>query len=607
MIGRFTHVRWSRRLTRLALIVVGFAAAGASLSDAGVQAEEPADAICLSGPARTPRSLPKARVLRVDARGWVEVTRTDDDQLAAVTVVTGFDGLDGGELARDLSRGEFGDVARYYRELAEAGMDDLATRTGLANALFLDGDLGGAVRAYTWAWSDYPGDPDLRNGLGNVLASVELVSQAYEEFVILAASPAYRAIALNNLGNAYQQANRLDRAVEEYTRAAAADPGLVAAHYNSGVAWMALGRMESAADAFRQVTRLAPSMAQGYLNEGLALLRSGQSVRAAVALHRARDLDPNSDSITLALALASQDVGLDEQAVVLFQQALLANPTDERIHHLLANSLVRTGRNAEAAATLKRAFALAPRDADDHFQLGLKLFLCDQPRSASEQFMQAMSKGRRDAEVFFALGQAMLQNGQTDAAVESLTVASRMKPEAAEIHFSLGLALSVADRLEDAVDEVKTAAALDPNDRNIHGMLTGLQLRAGDFAGCAQVGRALVRRHPELIAPRFDVALCLALDGKLDLAAEALEDALDHDLDGTMVHPLWRRVETLAEVRADAPGPYLLLALIHERRGNWSEAVEAYERFILVKPEQTWVQRALTRIHSLALEPSKGP
>ena len=587
------------RLVRMVMVTASVAAAGTLLSDSGVQADEGADAIQLPGPSSSSTKLPKARVLRVDERGWLEVTRSGRDELGAVTVVTGFDCEATDSICDALARGEFSETAQHYRDLVAAGMDGLEVRRGLANTLYLDGDLSGAIRAFAWASSDFPRDPDVRVGLGSALAELGIVPQASDELDSLISDPAYRAVALNSLGNAYRSARNLQRADEEYERAMAEDPRLVAAHYNHGITLLELDRHAEAAIAFREVTQRVPRLIEGYLNEGLALLQSGQSIRAAVALHRAQDLDPDHPAVLLALGLASQDVGMDAQAVRLLRRSLAHNEDDERIYNMLAASQVRTGHLEQAAETLKRGFALKPRDGDEHYQHGLKLFLCDDSNQASVHFLQAMAMGRRDADVFFAMGQALIQSGRSEDAVRALEVALRLKPSAPEIHFSLGLALQKSEDMPAALREFKIANALDPSDSDIPVVLMGLLRRTGDYDACAKVGRRLLDLHPEVVNPRFDISFCQALAGDFDQAAESLEDALDHDLDGTGVHNLWRQVGMLTATRVEQAGPYLLLAIIHERRGNWSQAVQAYEKFILVRPEPAWVGRALQRIHAL--------
>jgi hypothetical protein len=79
-----------------------------------------------------------------------------------------------------------------------------------------------------------------------------------------------------------------------------------------------------------------------------------------------------------------------------------------------------------------------------------------------------------------------------------------------------------------------------------------------------------------------------------------MEDALDHDTGGQEVVHFWKKLHKLVASKAGLPGLHLLLAMLHERRGNWSEALQAYERFILVSPTTGWTQKALVRIHELA-------
>ncbi|HOX41984.1 MAG TPA: tetratricopeptide repeat protein [Myxococcota bacterium] len=584
---------------RLGVCLVLLAAAGSLFSDMGVQADESEGLLSLPGPSAALAKLPPAEVVR-SGDGWLEVRRAHGARVASVTVLAPA-GCTGSEpLCERLQRGEFGRVAEELRRQAREGEDNADLRLGLADSLFLDGDLLGAMRVYSWAAADFPDAPGVHNGLGNVLAELGVVSQAQEEFGALTREPGYAAVAANNLGNALRNAGRMREAVEEYSRASRVDPELAAAHFNRGLALLDLDEAGPAAEAFRAATQRLPSLADGYLYEGVSRLRAGDAVLAAVALHRAEDVGGPGPALDLALGLACQQVGMHEESVRRLERALPVAGGDVRIHHFLVTSLLMTGRSERAEEVLEAAFTGQPDSADAHFAQGLRLLMIERPAAAVPHLRRALSLGRRQADVHFALGEALLQQGEIEEAVIALREAERLSPGTAAIHYALGFALRRADEGPGALVAFQRALALEPDDVDNHRALLEQQLLLGDFAGCSATGRGMVDRFPDQLPARFQTAFCLGLAGDLERMSEHLETALDQDVDGQGVLPLGRQLRALPSASEELAGVWLMRAMIHERRGDWSEAIVAYERFVRCHPSAAWARRAVERIHRLA-------
>lgn len=591
-----------RALIRLLLLGFPIVFASSMLSDGGVEAGE-AKSIRLPGPSMIQTELPRARVIAASKLGSFEVMRNQEEQAGPVTVVTGFRCDKWDQACNRVSGGAFLDAAALIREEIAAGKDNAAIRCGLGSTLFLEGDLAGAARAYAWAAAGFPRDPDIRNGLGNVFAELSQIDQAVEEFSELATHPGYSAVAHNNLGNVYRKANRFAEALSEYNRAIQEDPNLVAAHYNQAGILLQMGSYSEAANSFRETAAHAPKFGDSYLYEGLSRMRAKEPVLAAVALYRARELGLDNPAANLGLAVVCQELKLDGEAVEHFRRVLSTNPQEEKVYQMLSVSLVRLGRLDEAADSLETGFQYGNQDANAHFFLGLKLILCEKPEKASRYLMRAVSKGRRDSETFFALGQSLLQSGELEGAIRTLSLAARLKPEAPEIHLALGIAMHFKKDPDNAIREVRAAATIDPTDPHNRMILLDFLQDKADFSECAREGAQLVDDFPELVAPRFETAFCQGLSGKLDQAAETIEDALDQDTDGTAIHKVWKKLSLMVESGKNLPAPHLLLALINERRGNWSDAIYHFERFLLTSPSGEWSRRALQRIHSLAPSP----
>ncbi len=544
-----------------------------------------------------------AIVINAQSNGTIEIIRPDSTRLASALVMTGVSLKPSSQQMEALRRNDFVKMAVLYRNMVVSGYDTSTARLGLATALWLNGDLNDALHAFSWAKNKDPNSPSVHMGMALVMMELGAQDQAEQELSPLIDTPSQHAAALNNLGSLFREKNNLTLAKKQFYQALKSSPLLASAQYNLATTQMDMNNFKQAAIRIRKLAEQLPRVTEFYLNEGIAHIRAKEPILAAVALNRARELDHDNPAITLALGLTDQNLGLDTQAASLLTEAIEHNPGDERIHQLLATSLLRIGQVHRAAKVLEHAFALAPRNAEEQFQQGLKMLLCDKPILASDHFFKAMSKGKKDSNLFFAWGQSLLQADKVDAAIESLSVASRLNPASADIHFALGIALRTADKNDQAIREMKTASALKPNDLDMQILLMDTLRNTGKYNLCVQVGNEIMQSHPELVSPRFNLALCQALSGELELSIVTLNKAIKMDIDGVEIKSLWKQLKNLLESNTHNPGVYLLWATIQTQRGNWDIAIQAYEKFILSNPPKPWVLKALKKIRHLSPEP----
>jgi len=591
--------RRTRALGRLIVCGLVLLLASGVYSDSGVSASEGEVVDHLLEPVAPDFDTSQARIVSAADPGRLEILRILGDEPGPVTVLSGFDCDSLPRVCSQISAGSFAKAAGALRNRIDAGEDGAAIRCGLANVLYLQGDILGSAKAYTWAAAGYPEDRDIRLGLGNVFVALNQIDEAIREYENILGEPGYRAAAHNNLGNAYRAGDFPAAALAEYRRAAEADVELVAPLFNQAGVLMKQEKFGQAARIFRQVAHARPGLEDAYLFEGLSHLADSRMVLAAVALYRADELGLDRRVLHLALGSVCQELGHDADAARHLERAIEQDPEDQRVYQMLSVSLARLGRLESAGQVLEMGFLQGPQDADAHFIVGLKLFLCDQSQMATGHFMRSIAMGRRKPDTFFALGQSLLRVGQAESAIRAFRIAAMMSPEAPEIHFSLGVALAHADDLEGALREVKTAVALDPDDEDIGMVLMDLLRRVGDYSECARVGEQLIERNAELVAPRFEAAFCHSMARDFDSAAEAMEDALDHDVEGLEVRTASRRISQVIGSNSSEAGPYLLLSMIHERRGDWSDAVRALEQFIIFSSSKSWKRSAARKIRDL--------
>jgi tetratricopeptide (TPR) repeat protein len=120
-----------------------------------------------------------------------------------------------------------------------------------------EGDLDGALRAFTDAVAAAPSSAIAHNKLGTVYVDLERWDDAFSEFSKAAQLDPRHAPAHSNLGNVYRERARLDEAVACYQRAIAADPDYWVAHQNLGVVYKQQGRIADAVREFKTATRLS--------------------------------------------------------------------------------------------------------------------------------------------------------------------------------------------------------------------------------------------------------------------------------------------------------------------------------------------------------------
>jgi Flp pilus assembly protein TadD len=154
-----------------------------------------------------------------------------------------------------------------------------------------NGDIGGALQAFTEAVEAAPSSALAHNKLGTAYVDLQRWDDAFAEFSKAAQLDPRYAPAHSNLGNVYRERGRLDEAVACYQRAIAADPDYWIAHQNLGVVYKQQGRIGDAVKEFKTATRLslrAPARyepgARGAAGRRAGCLGSGAAVLVIGAL-----------------------------------------------------------------------------------------------------------------------------------------------------------------------------------------------------------------------------------------------------------------------------------------------------------------------------------
>jgi tetratricopeptide (TPR) repeat protein len=163
-----------------------------------------------------------------------------------------------------------------------------------------------------------------------------------------------------NLGNALARLGRLDEAFASYRCALDADPEFAEAHNNLGELLLERGRIEEALASCREALRIRPDLARAHQNLGKVLVRLARYDEAARTCRRAIAIDPDFAEAHNGLGSALIGLGHSQEAIASFRRALDIDPDFAEAHANLARALRGMGRLDDAATGFRRALLLRP-------------------------------------------------------------------------------------------------------------------------------------------------------------------------------------------------------------------------------------------------------
>ena len=190
--------------------------------------------------------------------------------------------------------------------------------------------------------------------------------------------------------------------------------------------------------------------------------------------------------------------------------------------------------------------------ADTSLENGLALLADGRLDAAQAALREAVEQDPDSAPARNALGVALSRARRWPQAIEEFRHAVRLAPEHAEAHFNLGIALSAQKRHAEAAGAFGSVLGLKPDFTDARtGLVAALGAAARTGTGEGD-RRAASRQHRNLLAPEpspetfADLAAALLLNGELQAAQAALEEALRQQPDLAIAHFLLGRRFELA-------------------------------------------------------------
>ncbi len=276
--------------------------------------------------------------------------------------------------------------------------------------------------------------------------------------------------------------------------------------------------------------------------------------------------------------------------------------SDYRIYYNQGVRHALSGRYEEAIAAFKRAIALDPDEGDAYFNLGDAYSDVGRWAEAVEAYKQAIVRRPRDGEAYNNLGVAYFKSGSYGNAFDALTEAIRIHPKWAEPHYNLSNVFYKLERYDAATVSYREAVRLRPDYATTRSPLTArLQtpatsntpgssktvIRATSPTSASVGPPARTNTGPARGKPLREAPVSAAAGDVKRKDAEAyyhlgITHGREKRYDEAVI--AFRRAALIKPNYTDA---YFGLGHAYSYLGRWKEAIEAYEQVLRVDPKDT--------------------
>lgn len=232
---------------------------------------------------------------------------------------------------------------------------------------------------------------------------------------------------------------------------------------------------------------------------------------------------PADIAAAFAAALRQHRQGRRQDALAGYERVLAAAPAHAAALHYSGLILHEAGHHADAARRLQRSVQADPAAPEVWANLGLVYGALRLRGDAVAALTEASRRAPLDAGIAANLAAALLDAGQPADAEAAARRATGVDPKSASGWFNLALACQAQRRLPEALAAADRAVALTPAAVPAIGLQAELAAATGDPERARATLEAALRRQPDALALRFQLAGVLERLSLLQAAAETLE------------------------------------------------------------------------------------
>ena len=345
----------------------------------------------------------------------------------------------------------------------------------------------------------------------------------------------------------------------------AQEPKNYRAWFDLAYAHTMLGERAEAIAAYRKTLALRPQIAEANLNLGILLLEQKQAAEAVQHLEAAVAARPKDARAHLLLAGAVAAGGDSGRAVEQYRRVLALDPKSHPARYTLGRLLVDLRKFEEAERHLAQAIQLEPTDTTARLEMARLWELTGREKEAWQFYAEWVEREPSNVAVRRRLGALLLANRQYADAAAEFEAAAKTAPSP-EDDWNLARAYAGAERAEHAIPLLQKLAAADPRNYEVRLLLGGMLMAQRDFPAARKELEAAVALEPDLPNAYVDLANVLYLQ---------------QDLPATLI-----MLDRVARVAPETPWLHFLRAISLDKLDHVELALNSYQRFLAIGPDQ---------------------
>ena len=296
----------------------------------------------------------------------------------------------------------------------------------------------------------------------------------------------------------------------------------------------------------------------------------------------------------------------------IYEDTNTNNQNDAMALHLYGLLMHQAGRSDAGAQMIERAIQLGLRTVESFNNLGECYKHIGRHSEAITAFRTAIQCNPNQVEPLYALGMLLYSLGQYAEASLLLENVVRLRPELPTAHYSYAAALTATGRAEQAIKQLEQTLDLDPNHRDAAKDLGVILQHLGRPDDAVKILTTLIDRHPDYLDGLIAYSNALLAAGRHDEAITLAKRLVDLAPSRHEPHHVLARAYRIAEVYDEAwneafktleSNPDFLpaignIALIGEKTGSYSRAIEWLEKAVETHPNNAILWISISEAHS---------
>lgn len=275
-------------------------------------------------------------------------------------------------------------VPAYAKGSAQSKMD-------LAELMFFNGNIDGAIRAYRQALAMQPDLVQAHMGLLSLYIQKQDFPKAIEEcHEVIRLKPSTKDVHLI-LGNLLRAQNDLDGSIEALTKAAdsGSDPGQV--HSALGTAHLQKGNLEKAEEHLSHAVEKSPKgSADAHLLLGVVKFKKGNKTDAIQHIDKSIKMKAKNPEAHNAKGDMLAADGKWKEALEEYELAVKDEPKFALAHASMGNAHLQMGNNDKAMEHFRKARDLNPTDKNVLYALPILLEKAGKVQEALAEFENSL-------------------------------------------------------------------------------------------------------------------------------------------------------------------------------------------------------------------------